>query len=667
MARHGCGNSEREPAGLTRAGTRRADSLPRRDRSKFRALARYVHLAIGERPRPTTTPIRTEDNYQMNGTLAVAILASTSALLVAASGCRESSAGSAVHADARVRDAAVVVAPHGDPDRVMRSAMADSASWPSYGRDYTNQRFSPLTQVTASSVKRLSLVWHYKTGVVQAFETSPVVVEGTMYITTALNHVIALDAATGAKKWEWIAALGSTIICCGPVNRGVAVYGGRVYVGTLDARLVALDATSGRQLWEAQVADNTRGYSITMAPLAVNGKIITGVSGAEYGIRGFVSAYDAETGKLVWRWYSIPSPDEGGWWGSWRTTDAFGTSLNRDVAREHADSAKYPDAWKHGGGSVWQTPAVDLARDLMVLTVNNPSPDVDGVVRPGDNLYTDCIVALHLSTGKLAWFFQQVPHDRWDYDPISPPILVEVRDSTGRIVPAVAEAGKTGWVYVLDRATGKPIRRSDAFVPQDAMFSLPTRDGTLIAPGGNGGSEWSPAAVNPALGLMYVLGLNEPDVYKLRPERLKNGASWLAGVWLSALGKKASGTFSAVDLNTGRIAWQQKMEKRMVGGALATAGGVVFVGSAEKNFYAFDAQRGDTLWHYGAPAGVNAPPVSYAVNGRQYVAVAAGGVLQINAPRGDELLVFALPTPADTGRMVPASAGSVAPSMLPRQ
>ena len=284
----------------------------------------------------------------------------------------------------------------------------------------------------------------------------------------------------------------------------------------------------------------------------------------------------------------------------------------------------------------------------MVLTVNNPSPDIDGAVRPGDNLYTDCIVALDLTTGKLRWYFQEVPHDLWDYDPISPPILVDVRDSSGKTVAAVAEAGKTGWVYVLDRATGKPIRRTDAFVPQQNVFASPTREGTLIAPGGNGGSEWSPAAVNPQLGYMYVLGLNEPDIYKLRPEKYKTGASWLSGVWLNALGANASGTFSAVDLNTGRVAWQEKMQHRMVGGALATAGGVVFVGSKERVFYAFDAQRGDTLWHYLAPAAVNAPPVTFAIDGRQYIAVAAGGVLQINSPRGDELLVFALPTPGDT-------------------
>lgn len=593
----------------------------------------------------------------------VALVALCAALLA----CRNAASDAAMNAGTRVRGASATSTPAANPDQGMQRAMADSSSWPSYGRDYTNQRYSPLTQINAASVKQLSLAWHFKTGVVKAFETSPVVVDGIMYITTALNHVIALDAESGAKKWEWVADLGTTIICCGPVNRGVAVYGGRVYVGTLDARLFALDAATGRRVWDVQVGDNARGYSITMAPLAVNGKIITGVSGAEYGIRGYVSAYDAETGKLAWRWNAIPSPEEGGWWGSWRTSDPFGQPLHRDIAAEKADSAKYPDAWKTGGGSVWQTPAVDLGRNMLVLTVNNPSPDVDGVVRPGDNLYTDCIVALDLTTGKLKWYFQVVPHDRWDYDPISPPILVDVRDAAGKVTAAVAEAGKTGWVYVLNRDTGAPIRRSDAFVPQQSIFQPPTREGTLIAPGGNGGSEWSPAAVNPALGFMYVLGLNEPDVYKLRPEQLKNGASWLTGVWLNALGDKASGTFSAVDLNTGRIAWQQKMQHRMVGGAMATAGGVVFVGSKERVFYAFDAQRGDTLWHYLAPAGVNAPPVSYAIHGRQYIAVAAGGVLQINSPRGDELLVFALPAAADTSFAVAASSGSVITTMLSRR
>ena len=258
-------------------------------------------------------------------------------------------------------------------------------------------------------------------------------------------------------------------------------------------------------------------------------------------------------------------------------------------------------------------------------------------------------------------------HDRWDYDPISPPVLVDVRDADGRMVPAVAQAGKTGWVYVVHRETGKAIRRSDEFVPHQAMFARPTRDGVYIAPGANGGSEWSPTAVNPTLGYMFVLGLHEPDLYKLRPEIRKTGTSWLTGAWLNVLGDKAAGTFSAIDLNTGRRVWQQRMVHRMVGGALATAGGVVFTGTQERLVLAFDAATGDTLWHYLAPAGVNAPPVSFAVGGRQFVAVASGGNLQINAPRGDELLVFALPTPADSGSTVRASRGSAGSSILSRR
>jgi glucose dehydrogenase len=238
-----------------------------------------------------------------------------------------------------------------------------------------------------------------------------------------------------------------------------------------------------------------------------------------------------------------------------------------------------------------------------------------------------------------------VPHDLWDYDPISPVVLMDVRDASGQVVPAVAEAGKTGWVYVLDRRTGKPIRRSDAFVPQNDMFSHPTRAGTFVQPGGNGGTEWSPTAYSPQTGYMYVLGLNEHDLYKLRPEKLQPPASWLDGVWFTVDPKRDDGTFTAVDLNTGKIAWQQVIPDPMVGGALATAGGLVFVGTKDKRFIAWDARTGQQLWTYAADAGVNAPPVSYMVDGVQYVAVAAGGNFQINAPRGDELLVFALGQP----------------------
>jgi PQQ-dependent dehydrogenase (methanol/ethanol family) len=552
-------------------------------------------------------------------------------------------------------------------DQGLRALMADSTQWPSYGRDYTNQRYSPLTQISAGNVGQMQLAWHFKTGIAESFETSPLVVGRTMYITTPLNHVVALDALTGAKKWEYAHPLGKTTFCCGPNNRGAAYYGGRVYMATLDAQLVALDTADGHLAWEVQVADNTAGYSITHAPVVVDGKVVVGVSGAEYGIRGHLTAYDANDGAMRWRWNAIPSPDEGGWWGRWTEKDPFGVPLNRDIAAEHRDSAKYADAWKHGGGSIWQAPAVDTALGLLILTVNNPSPDIDGVVRPGDNLYTDCIVAIDYRTGKLRWYFQEVPHDTWDYDPISPVVLADVRDASGAMVPAAAEAGKTGWVYVVDRRTGKPIRRSDAFVEQKNMFTRPTRQGTRVMPGGNGGSEWSPPAFSPQTGYLYVLGLNEHELYKLRPEKYAAPASWLAGVWYSAEPKKDYGTLSAVDLNTGRVVWQDTVVHPMVGGALATAGGVVFVGTKSREVLGLDARTGTRLFTYTAPAGVNAPPISYMIDGRQYVAVASGGNLQINAPRGDELLVFALPNGANTNMPVPASTGSARAGVLSRK
>jgi PQQ-dependent dehydrogenase (methanol/ethanol family) len=533
----------------------------------------------------------------------------------------------------------------GGAESALRRAMADSASWPSYGRDQTNQRYSPLTQVTTANVARLRLAWRYHTGIPHAFEASPVVVDGVMYVSTPLDHVVALDPASGRRLWEHAESLSTTVHCCGPVNRGVAVYGGRVYLGTLDGRLVALDARTGRRAWTVRVADNERGYAVNGPPVAANGKVIVGISGAEYGIRGFVTAYDAETGARVWRFYTIPSPEEGGWWGKWSATDPFGTDLRRDLAKEKADSARYAHTWMTGGGSVWQAPAVDRALGLVIFGVGNPSPDLDGSIRPGDNLYTGSIVALELETGRLKWYFQELPHDTWDLDAVSPVVLVDVPAGDGSLVHAVAQAGKTGWVYVVDRASGRPIRRSDAFVPQENMFATPTAAGVRMLPGANGGSEWSAPAYSPETGYLYVLGLHQPMLYKTKPGPLEPPAFWLGGAFYSN-GEPQYGLFSAVDLATGRIAWQQKVTDPMIGGALTTAGGLVFTGTKDKRFLAFDARPGEQLWQFAANAGVNAPPVSYAIGGRQYVAVAAGGNYQINAPRGDEVLAFALDTAA---------------------
>lgn len=533
----------------------------------------------------------------------------------------------------------------------MARSIADDAQWPSYGRDYSNQRFSPLTQISTANVNRLVVAWTYHTGIPKAFEDSPVVIDGTMYISTPDDHVVALDAKTGTKKWEYVPVLKTTVHCCGPVNRGVAVYRGRVYFTTLDARVIALDAGDGHVLWDTTVQDNRLGYSETMAPVAVDGKILVGISGAEYGIRGFLSAYDAVSGSLIWRFYTIPAPNEApnGWWGRWSPNDPFGTPLNRDIAQEKKDSALHPDAWRTGGGSVWQSPTVDLARRLVIFNVGNASPDLESEIRPGDNLYTNSIVAVDLDNGKLKWYFQEVPHDDWDLDAASPVVLIDVVDSAGKKTAAVAEAGKTGWVYVVNRDTGKPIRRSDAFVPQTNMFARPTPDGVRMLPGANGGSEWSPTAYSPQTGYMYVLGLHQPMLYKLKKEELKPPAFWLGGIFIPT-GEEQYGLFSAVDLNTGRIAWQAKVPDPMIGGAMVTAGGVVFVGTADKQFLAFDAKSGQRLWSYDAHAGVNAPPVSYAIGGRQYVAVAIGGNYQINSARGDEVVAFTL---AEPGAVLP--------------
>ncbi|HET7234166.1 MAG TPA: PQQ-binding-like beta-propeller repeat protein [Longimicrobium sp.] len=526
-------------------------------------------------------------------------------------------------------------------DAAIRRAMADPAQWAGYGRDYSNQRWSPLTQINTGNVASLAPAWVYHTGIVNAFETSPVVVDGTMYLSTQRNHVVALDASSGRKKWEYTHPYATTVDCCGPINRGVAVYGGRVFMGTVDARLVALDAGTGRKLWQVQVGDNQKGYHITSAPLAAEGLVVTGISCGEQGGRCYVTAYDAATGKLAWRWYTVPSPEQGGWWGKWKTTDPFGTPIPRDIEQEKRDSAKYPNAWLTGGAPMWHTPAYEPETGLLFMNVGNPAPDLDGTVRPGDNLYTDCIVAVELKTGRLRWYQQLVPHDQWDYDPASPVVLVDVKDTRGRTVPAVAEAGKTAWVYVLDRRTGAPIRRSEAFAPQQNMWTVPTEEGVVIAPATLGGSDWSPPAFDPRTGYLYVVANYFPQLYKQKHEPLQAPAVWWGGS-VTAPPAGQYGLFNAIDLNTGRIVWQHRLEKPTIGGAVATAGGVVFTGTSDRKFIAFDSRTGQPLWQATAGAGVNAPPITYQVGGTQYVAVAAGGNLPLNSPRGDEVLVFKL-------------------------
>jgi alcohol dehydrogenase (cytochrome c) len=528
-------------------------------------------------------------------------------------------------------------------DSVQRAHMVAPTQWESYGRDFTNQRWSPLAQIDTGNVAKLQPAWVFHSGIKEASESNPIVVDSVLYVSTAFNHVVALDAYSGRKKWEYVHSYRTTVDCCGPINRGVSYYDGKIFMGSADARLVALDASSGRKLWDVVVGDNLLGYHLTGAPTIVEGKVVLGVSGGEQGCRCYVDAYDAQSGKRVWRWYTIPSPQEGGWWGTWRAQDEWGQSFQRDIAREKADSARYADAWQHGGGPMWNHPAYDPETHLLFMNIGNPAPDIDGSVRPGDNLYTDCIVAVDVRTGKLKWYYQEVAHDLWDYDATTPPVLADIRDAHGRMIKTVVEAGKDGFVYVLDRATGQPIRKAGPISPLENYMQLPTKQGVIINPGTLGGNDWSPTAFSPQTGYLYTSGNYLPMKYKLKPEPLKAPAQWWSG---SATGTPSGhyGIASAVDLSSGRVAWQQRIATPLLGGTLATAGGLVFLaGRMDGVFSALDARTGRELWSYKTTAGVNAPPISYEVNNTQFIAVAATGIVTNNSPRGDELLVFALP------------------------
>jgi PQQ-dependent dehydrogenase (methanol/ethanol family) len=527
---------------------------------------------------------------------------------------------------------------------------AAQGDWTTYGGNDWNQRYSALKTINTSNVSKLVPRMIFQTGISKlgSFENTPIVTGGVMYVTTPYNTAMAYDLNTKKELWRYEHKLGTTIFCCGPNNRGVAIHGGaHLYMGTLDAHLVALDAKTGKVLWDKEVADPTYGYSITHAPLIVGDNVIVGVSGGEYGIRGHVTAYNAMTGDQVWRWYSIPAPNgdptfddkaPNGWFGTWPGSTPDGADLHRDVTKEKGDSAKYADSWKTGGGGVWTTPAYDKESNTIFVSVGNPSPDLDGSVRPGDNLYTDCIVAIDATNGKTKWYYQTVPHDVWDLDATSPPAVATMG---GKKV--VLHAGKTGWVYVLDAETGKLVRRSDAFVPQENMFALPTEKGTRMLPGANGGSEWSPISVDPSLNYAFVAALHQPMNYITHNAPLEKGRLWLGSAFVAIPGEEQYGLFSAVDLKTGKIAWQKKVPQPMMGGSLATAGGLTFTGEGNGNFNAFDSKTGKLLWQFNAGAGCNSAPMTFTNGGEQFVAVACGGNFQINYPLGDAVMVFGLP------------------------
>ena len=572
-------------------------------------------------------------------------------------------------------------------DSRLLGADADSGNWLSHGRDYGNQRFSPLKQINKGNIKRLVPAWTFNSGVASTFQTTPIVVDGVMYLSLPFNHVVALDAKTGKELWRYKHKRRTEKMCCGPANRGVAVAYGKVYIGTVDARLIALDQNTGQPVWdialveeidrEAEKTDQlaaddpkrkshvsgTTGVGVNMAPLVYKGKVIIGITGVGYGLHleseregaplgsvvgfagqtqraGFYAAYDANTGKRIWQFDSTP---KSGWEGEFRQTTLDGAPLYRDIAGERAALAKFPDAAARGGGSAWTTPAIDPKANVVYVGVGNPSPQMDDATRPGDNLYTVSLVALDADSGAVKWYYQQVPHDMWGYDLASPPVLFDVTKGN-ETIPAVGEAGKTGWFYVLDRRNGRLLFKSEAFVPQQNLFKRPTAEGIEIAPGGAGGSSWSPVSIDTRSGLAYVAGLHWPMLYKVKEIPASGDKAAVRYSSLEPSGNPSWGTLSAIDTkHAGKIKWQVKTAQPLVGGVLATAGDLVFTGEGDGHFNAYDSATGQLLWQAKASAGVNAPPVTYAIDGKQYVAVAAGGNVLFGFKQGDAVMVFALP------------------------
>jgi len=515
-----------------------------------------------------------------------------------------------------------------------------SDDWILHGRTYDNQRFSPFTQINAANVRQLRPTAIIQTGITKTLQMTAIEVDGVLYLESADNQVQAWDALTGKQLWSYIPTLGYSNLCCGQIARGVAVAYGKVFAAQLDGHVVALDARTGKLLWKTDHANAlpqpSYFYSFTIAPIVFNGLVLVGNAGAEWPTRGFLEALDANTGKLVWRFNTTAAPDQPG-----------GDSWSGD-------------SWKFGGGSVWNAPAIDPKNNLILFAVGNPNPDLDGTSRKGDNAYTDSIVAIDSRTGKIRWWYQQVAHDIWDYDACAPVVLFDTVDEHGKVVPAAAEAGKVGSVFIVNRLTGKLIRKSQPFVPIGPNFMKPlTTTPMSIWPGNKGGAMWSPPAYSPQTKYFYTMGVNEAHDYtanKPLPEVYKPGTP-IRGQYSGgdmALNTRVfppSGTFSAVDTTTGAIAWQYKSKRPMYGGALATASGLVFAGDMDGDFIAFDAKTGKELWRYAMGAGVCTPPITYRIKGVQYVAVGAGGchggeVLMHDEGRplfGDVFAIFALP------------------------
>lgn len=562
---------------------------------------------------------------------------------------------------------------------------AAEIEWPVYGGDDLHQRHSKLTQINKSNVSGLIEAWEFDTGVNDTFQATPVVQDGIMYVSLPFNDVVALDAANGKLLWRYEHELDKNYpICCGPANRGVAVANGMVFTGTIDARLIALDAKTGEKRWDNRVigensgiqedastlddtelgsVSGTSGAGINMAPMIYQDTVIIGITGVGYGLhldatdsdsplgavvgiagkygrRGFMAGYDIETGKQKWQFDTIKAEN---WEGDFVTQTADGVKLPRDIAKEKATLKQYSDAWRYGGASAWSTPVIDPYTGILHFGTGNPSPQMEGSSRPGDNLYSSSLLALDANSGDYRWHYQQVPHDSWGYDVASPPVLFDITVK-GKPVPAIGQAGKTGWFYVHDRRNGKFLYKSEAFVPQKNMFELPSTEGTVIYPGVMGGANWSPVSVDARRRLVFIAAIHWPVEYKLHQQPAKDGEEAVRYSSMSPLNTPDKhGLLTAIDLDNGEIVWQVKTDNPLIGGVLSTASGLVFTGEGSGELMAFDADSGEKRWSGKTEAGVNAPPITYSINGKQHIAVAVGGNRLFGFKTGQKIKVWRLP------------------------
>ncbi|WP_461520054.1 outer membrane protein assembly factor BamB family protein [Porticoccus sp.] len=558
----------------------------------------------------------------------------------------------------------------------------DNKEWPLFGGDRLHQRHSLSVHITPSNVQQLDLAWEYDTGISASFQATPIVQQGVMYVSLPFNDVVALDASSGNEIWRYYHDRNTDYkLCCGPANRGVAVADKKVFMGTVDGRLVALNARTGERLWdvtvvtdsgkrespigaaEGKVVSGASGAGLNMAPMVYQDMVIIGVSGVGYGLHyggaessggvaeavgiagnygrsGFLAAYEVDTGKQVWKFDVVP---ESGWEGDFTKITPDGVVLPRDLASEREALSRFPQASKFGGGSAWSTPAIDWDAGILYFGTGNPSPQMEDSSRPGDNLHTVSLVALDAASGKRIWHYQQVPHDRWGYDVASPPVLFTALVDEKQI-PAVGQAGKTGWFYVHNRLTGELLFKSEAFVPQHNMFSLPTEAGTQIYPGALGGCSWSPVSLDEKRRRVFVAGIHWPVRYTLHNKANPGQNASLQYITLTPVEREKSyGILSAIDIDNGKIIWQRRTPHPLVGGVLSTATGLVFSGEGSGEFFALDAVTGKKLWQTKGSAGINAPPVSYQLGDKQYIAVAAGGNAIFGFASGRTIKAWTLP------------------------